>query len=57
MSKVYTLTGYAKAKGITRQAVDDAKKKGKLTVKELPVFVEYNGQKYEIDRRQFVVDS
>lgn len=55
--KLYTLTGYAKHKGITRQGVDEAKKKGKLKVVRLPMFVEYEGEKHFIEDRQFVIEE
>ena len=49
---IQTFQQYASEKGITTQAISQMKK---LTILDLPVFVEYDGQRIELGKRKIIV--
>lgn len=49
---IQTFQQYAAEKGIKEQAISQMKK---LTVVELPTFVEYNGERLEVGKRKIIV--
>lgn len=57
MKNILTIPEYGRQKNISRQAVHDAIKNNRLSVVELPVFVEFEGRKIEIEKRKFVVEK
>lgn len=49
---IQTIKQYAAQRGITTQAVPQLKR---LNILVLPIFVEYNGEKIQVDKRKFVI--
>jgi hypothetical protein len=49
---IQTFQQYAAAKGIKEQAISQMKK---LTVIDLPTFVEYDGERLEVGKRKIII--
>ena len=54
MPKLQTVTEYCKDKNVSKQFVYEYIKKGKFELIELPLFVEFEGERIEVGTKKFL---